>query len=336
MELFVKPNNYRFIYFDSISELDEHLKIGVLENRNNVTEKVSDSMRDLGALNWDRAETLRKQGDIKSYKRITNINKTLSKYTKKEKVVSKLILSPQGYSPIVPLALRGTPNNMRRRVVQKRPNKIVNILINSTFPYSASLTEREIYGATLLSLVDKLENDNIKVNLYISDSYIVNQPSTKTNYEIISKKEGSLFNRYTKTELKQKEIKLDTLDSNSKMSLWENKILQGAIIKLKNSNEKLNTFKLAYYLANPSCSLIQFARISENTKEFIDVTHDGYGAVNFSSAIKEEQAINNIFDNITIFNPIKNKYNDKNFMKYYLEHAVEQIKEDFPDIYKKY
>lgn len=87
---------------------------------------------------------------------------------KMEKVmVSKNILSVQGYQPIIPLYLNGIPANMITRKMQPVKQKVITL--NKSISYSGGVSTEQIVEQSIkaLTIVKKLENQNYRCNLNI-------------------------------------------------------------------------------------------------------------------------------------------------------------------------
>lgn len=87
---------------------------------------------------------------------------------KMEKVmVSKNIISVQGYQPIVPLYLNGIPTNMISRKMQPMKQKVVTL--NKSITYSGGVSTDTIIAESIkaLAIIKKLENQNYRCNLNI-------------------------------------------------------------------------------------------------------------------------------------------------------------------------
>lgn len=95
-------------------------------------------------------------------------------------MISKNIVSVQGYHPIVPLYLNGIPANMVSRKMQPMKQKIITV--NKSVSYSAMTSTDEIIKQSVkaLAIIRKLENQNYRCNLniilgteYVNDGYVI-------------------------------------------------------------------------------------------------------------------------------------------------------------------
>lgn len=72
-----------------------------------------------------------------------------------------------GYQACVPRYLQGIPTNMIRSVPVQKKDKIINIYKNVAYNYTISTDEILKQSLKVLNLVDRLEQDGYRVNLYI-------------------------------------------------------------------------------------------------------------------------------------------------------------------------
>lgn len=71
-----------------------------------------------------------------------------------------------GYQACVPRYLQGIPTNMVRSVPVQKKDKIINIYKNVAYSYKISADEILEQSLKVLNLVDRLEQDGYRVNLY--------------------------------------------------------------------------------------------------------------------------------------------------------------------------
>lgn len=82
-------------------------------------------------------------------------------------MVSKNVISVQGYQPVVPLFLNNIPTNMVSRKMQPMKQKVITL--NKSIEYRANVTTDEIIEQSIkaLRIVKKLEQQNYRCNLNI-------------------------------------------------------------------------------------------------------------------------------------------------------------------------
>ena len=68
----------------------------------------------------------------------------------------------------------------------------------------------------------------------------------------------------------------------------------GHAIKVKSSSDRLNAYKLAYYLVNPSYLRRTAFKISETEEDLPDCTHNGYGRAETNESMRE--ALRKVFN----------------------------------------
>lgn len=71
-----------------------------------------------------------------------------------------------GYQACVPRYLQGIPTSMVRSIPAQKKDKIINIYKNTAYSYKISTDEILEQSLKVLNLVDRLEQDGYRVNLY--------------------------------------------------------------------------------------------------------------------------------------------------------------------------
>ena len=109
----------------------------------------------------------------------------------------------------------------------------------------------------------------------------------------------------------------------------------GYIVNIKRSLDRLNVFKTAFYIVNPSFLRRISFRISEVEHDLLDITHNGYGRATNREKIREE-VDNYILSNAVIYDDsvdininASNEHNLKEIKKLFkgkLEERDEQIR----------
>lgn len=115
---------------------------------------------------FEEATDLFKNGWQDMSEKLTQMLKT--EMGKMEKVmVSKNIISVQGYQPIVPLYLNGIPANMVSRKMQPMKQKVITL--NKSITYSGGTSTDTIIAESIkaMAIIKKLENQNYRCNLNI-------------------------------------------------------------------------------------------------------------------------------------------------------------------------
>lgn len=350
MKEFIMKNNLietidtRIKIYDK-EEFEKIIKDKRLNNRNNQSEVATPEFA--GTESLEEAEKLRTNGDLESYKQIQYfVNKFIS-YTKFNKKISKNKEDVVGFSPNVSATLMGIPKNMFNREERRLPMKEITIAISPTF--NANYTTQEIitFGTVMISLIDKLENENIKVNLYVSfnmgsDSEVVQvkhkkqryyyPPTTQikaTVYDI-----GRLLNITDKKITRYKDV-VKTYYETFKPTEEKDFNTEGFLYQLKKASDPLNTFDCAYYIVNPSFLRRHCLKILETDPFFTDVTFDGYGVASLKSAAMAEQAIKKKYKNVAFFSIWNSKFTNPDLIGEYIEAAYARLNKEFPDIFKR-
>lgn len=158
------------VRYDSMKEFDEILKA---EHHISGRERSSENKGDhewAGTYDWEEAERLRKYGDSKSLKLLSKTKAVTDKAF--EKFAGKKIKNfdnMAGFMPIVPNALKGLPLSMLDQ--ERTPKKIrtVNILYNCSEAASTDKEDLALRGAFTLSVINALEREGYRVNLYVGD-----------------------------------------------------------------------------------------------------------------------------------------------------------------------
>ena len=329
----------------SKEEFENVAKGSRLSNRNNQSEMASPEFA--GTESLAEAEKLRSDGDMDSYKQILYfVNKFIS-YTKYNKKISKNKEDVVGFSPNVSATLMGVPKNMFNREERRLPMKEISIAISPTF--SAKYTTQEIitFGTVMISLIDKLENENIKVNLYVLfnmgvDSEVIKVKNKKERqyYSPITQVKasaydiGRLFKLTDKKIARYKDI-VKTYYETFKPTKEEDFNTEGFLYQLKAASDPLNTFDCAYYIVNPSFLRRHCLKILETDPFFTDVTFDNYGVASLKSAAMAEQAIKKKYKDVAFFSVWNSKFTDPEKIGDYIEAAYARLNKEFPDIFKK-
>lgn len=95
--------------------------------------------------------------------------KTSLKNIDKQKTVdvkkTKSVVGVQGFQPIVPNALMGLPNSMIGTQVVSKKSKILNVVIDGTYPYNTSSTEVANHFSKSLAYLVGLEKQGFRVRI---------------------------------------------------------------------------------------------------------------------------------------------------------------------------
>ena len=199
----------------------------------------------------------------------------------------------------------------------------------------------------MISLIDKLENENIKVNLYVLfnmgvDSEVIKVKHKKERhyYSPITQVKasaydiGRLFKLTDKKIARYKDI-VKTYYETFKPTKEEDFNTEGFLYQLKAASDPLNTFDCAYYIVNPSFLRRHCLKILETDPFFTDVTFDNYGVASLKSAAMAEQAIKKKYKDVAFFSVWNSKFTDPEKIGDYIEAAYARLNKEFPDIFKK-
>lgn len=314
-------------------------------NRNNQSQVASPEFA--GTESLEEAEKLRTNGDMDSYRQIQYfVNKFIS-YTKFNKKISKNKEDVVGFAPNVSATLMGVPKNMFNREERRLPMREISIAISPTF--SAKYTTQEIitFGTVMISLIDKLENENIKVNLYTLfnmgvDSEVVKVKHRKerhyyspvTQAKAIAYDIGRLLRMTNKKIARYKDV-VQTYYERFKPTDEKDFNTEGFLYQLKNASDPLNTFDCAYYIVNPSFLRRHCLKILESDPFFTDVTFDNYGVASLKSSAMAEQAIKKKYKDVAFFSVWNSNFTDPDLIGEYIEAAYARLNKEFPDIFKR-
>lgn len=164
-----KQVNWReFIEYNSLAEFYEYIMNTPLNEsfRWRELSSVSNSYSFSQTNSFDEAIELFKTGWQDMSEKLTQRLKL--EMGKMEKVmVSKNVVSVQGYQPIVHLYLNGIPSNMVSRKMQPMKQKVITL--NKSITYSAFVSIEQIVEQSIkaLAIIKKLENQNYRCNLNI-------------------------------------------------------------------------------------------------------------------------------------------------------------------------
>lgn len=163
---FVRRNE---LTFNNISEF-----IGLLKYcEENKYKAYGDSSQQENKEDWCDTETLEEAVELLTFgsqklydefKKLDNIK--VEQQTK----ISKSILSVQGYQVVIPLHLKGVPQNMVNRKIAIS-NKIVNIFYEVKAPHWVKQSDIIATTTKVLERVIKLEKMGYRVNLYVLAIY---------------------------------------------------------------------------------------------------------------------------------------------------------------------
>ena len=239
----------------SKEEFENVIKGKRFNNRNNQSQVASPEFA--GTESLEEAEKLRTNGDMDSYHQIQYfVNKFIS-YTKFNKKISKNKEDVVGFSPNVSATLMGVPKNMFNREEHKLPMKEISIAISPTF--SSKYTTQEIitFGTVMISLIDKLENENIKVNLFTLfnmgvDSEVVKVRHKKERhyYSPVTQAKATAYDigrllRMTDKRIARYKDVVKTYYETFKPTDEKDFNTEGFLYQLKKASDPLNTFDCA-------------------------------------------------------------------------------------------
>lgn len=165
----VKQIGYReFIEYNSLAEFYEYITNTPLNEtfRWGRLSSVDNDYSFSQTYTFEEATELLKTGWQDMSERLTQTLK--AEMGKMEKVmVSKNMVSVQGYQPIVPLYLNGIPANMVSRRMQLMKQKVITL--NKSITYSGAVSTEQMVEQSIkaLAIVKKLENQNYRCNLNI-------------------------------------------------------------------------------------------------------------------------------------------------------------------------
>lgn len=157
--------------FESVFQFTEYLSRGsnskLFKDKNDSNEP--DREGKVGTESYDEAQRLFSFGDRKSFELIKRTaNKTQLKgtgsYTR-----STTQLGVVGYVPNISAYMASSPRCMMQRTrVTRTSSKVINVLYNCAFPWSASKEQIIEQGVKVLEFVNESERKGYRVNLYAS------------------------------------------------------------------------------------------------------------------------------------------------------------------------
>lgn len=344
---FIEGNDFKILKLNNISEYDKLMGRKIIKGRSNQSERLTADFT--GTNSFKEAENLRQFGDRDSYEKIKSVINKFDKKTHCNQYHHIIKNYQVGHSPLVPNMLAGRPDSMLFTEYKRVPNQQVTIIIETTFNRAFKLSEMVSYGATLLSLIDKLEQDNIRVELYLSSVYgsfaPVNEEKIikKKKFYPLDKQSKILVHNFSALFDKNKSMKsLRYVEQVVKNIYHENteklddslRFVGGNIIKVKNFEDPLNTYKLAYYLVNPSYTRRHSLRTLEVTPNIFNDTDElyRYGVSNYKIFMKAERIYKSVFENCIYFNNNISPYFDDTKINDYVNDAFLRIKQEVLDI----
>ena len=170
--LSLRRKNYILDCYSNISELYNDLKD---KKRRRGSEKASESgdYHFTGTRSLEEAYKLMIYGDNELYKRIKdtvrslNIEKILGNVIKKNTTYNSVV----GFQPNVPNYLKGIPTDMIAEKQNKKSQKILNIVVNTTCSCGIDKDEIEKAGAYYYTIIDLLEKSGYRCNVYAMANY---------------------------------------------------------------------------------------------------------------------------------------------------------------------
>ena len=329
----------------SKEEFENVIKGKRFNNRNNQSQVASPEFA--GTESLEEAEKLRTNGDMDSYRQIQYfVNKFIS-YTKFNKKISKNKEDVVGFAPNVSATLMGVPKNMFNREERKLPMKEISIAISPTFNSKYTTQEIITFGTVMISLIDKLENENIKVNLFTLFNMGVDSEVVKVRH----KKERHYYSPVTQAKATAYDIGRLLRMTDKKIARYKDVVktyyetfkptdekdfnTEGFLYQLKKASDPLNTFDCAYYIVNPSFLRRHCLKILESDPFFTDVTFDNYGVASLKSSAMAEQAIKKKYKDVTFFSVWNSDFTDSDLIEEYIEAAYARLNKEFPDIFKR-
>lgn len=326
-------------------EFENVIKGRRYRDRNNQSQVASPEFA--GTESLEEAEKLRTDGDMESFRQIQYfVNKFVS-YTKYNKKISKNKEDVVGFAPNVSATLMGVPKNMFNREERRLPMKEISIAISPTF--SSKYTTQEIitFGTVMISLIDKLENENIKVNLFTLfnmgvDSEVVKVRHKKERhyYSPVTQAKATAYDigrllRMTDKRIARYKDVVKTYYETFKPTDEKDFNTEGFLYQLKKASDPLNTFDCAYYIVNPSFLRRHCLKILESDPFFTDVTFDNYGVASLKSSAMAEQAIKKKYKDVAFFSVWNSDFTDPDLIGEYIEAAYARLNKEFPDIFKR-
>ena len=330
-----------------IYTMEEFDKI-ILEKRIKDRNDASDSNNYLKSLtyNLQEAEELRKNGDQERYDKIIHFVNEFVTYTKFNKKMSRNKEDVVGFAPNVAATLMGTPKKMFNQETKMLPSKELTIAFSPSFSSKYSPDEIITFGTVILSLIDKLENENIKVNFNMVFNFgveaeVVKAEKIKTRkyFNVITQLKASCFdfgrllnitNKNIPRYIDEEKIIYKTITPDDENDFYT----EGFVLPLKNIDEPLSIYNIAYYIANPSFLRRHCLKVVETDSFFSDTTYNGYGAASLKSAASAEQAIKKKFKNVAFFSVWNSDFTDSSKIGQYINEAYIKLKKEFPSLFE--
>lgn len=79
--------------------------------------------------------------------------------------------APEGFQPVVPLAIMGLPNSMVTCVRGQNGAKVLNLFVDTTCLESTSILMMTFWGIQLMKMIYNLEMCGNKINLYVCQAF---------------------------------------------------------------------------------------------------------------------------------------------------------------------
>ena len=154
-----------FIEFNSIQDFIEYLKNDVTDNFKYILKSENADYKFTQTRSYEEALTLLKSGWTQMTDRLKIKLKSQTKMV--PTMISKNIVSVQGYQPVVPNYLMGLPNNMILKKMVPVKQKVVTL--NKCIAYSCKVSADSIVSESVkaLRLIQKLEASGYRINLNV-------------------------------------------------------------------------------------------------------------------------------------------------------------------------
>lgn len=165
--LSIRKNEYILDCYSDISDLYRDIK----DKKRRKTARLASEERDYSfthTYTLDEAYNLMIHGDSKLYKEIKdtvkslNIDKILGNVVKKSSLYNSVV----GFQPNVPNFLKGIPTDMIAEKQNKKSQKILNIVINTTCSCGVNASDITKAGAYYYTIIDLLEKSGYRCNVY--------------------------------------------------------------------------------------------------------------------------------------------------------------------------
>lgn len=189
-------SNNKIVYYKEFQDLDDFLR-SILDERINPIfrsySSVSNSKSFSGTSTYEEAWNLCRFTWNQGFEEFYSLFKRMNyKFQEFSKIIN--YFSPVGYTPSVPRYLKGIPTTMYSYKEEKQ-EQIVNIYLNTA--YSCFQNQNQIInrGILILNLINYLETQNIKVNLY---NYLLVKEKNEIDFIVIPIK-----NQYEKLNIKK-------------------------------------------------------------------------------------------------------------------------------------